>query len=204
MKIELIFFNHNCNTYLLINGHDCLVVDPGYNEHDCLIKAITKRGLTLRGVLLTHAHYDHTLGLKTMKKVPIYLHQAEEATLHSSRDNCSFMSLNQFTVDDVKTKLLKDQDELDLYGMHIKVIHTPFHTAGSVCFYLPELKTVLTGDTLFFNAIGRSDLPTSEPRKIRESLTKLFTLPMETIVYPGHGNKTTLKDEYRFVKNEYL
>lgn len=203
MEIELLYFNHNCNSYLLINQKDCLVVDPGFNDHDALINAISKRGLTLKGVLLTHSHYDHIEGLKTIKNVPVYVYRGEEKGLTNSRFNCSFMANNEFTIDDLDVKLF-DEGELEIIGIKMRVIHTPFHTSGSVCFYVPALKVVLTGDTLFLHAIGRSDLPTSEARKTSASLKKLFTLPLETVVYPGHGPKTSLEREYRFLKNEYL
>jgi len=208
MEIELVYFNHNCNSYLLINNQDCLLVDPGFNHNECLTNYIKSKGLTLKAVLLTHAHYDHIEGLLNIKNVPVYLYKGEEKALTNERYNCSFMSFNSFIVENVNYINVSDNEELNLIGITIKVIHTPFHTSGSVCYYIKEKKAVLTGDTLFLHAIGRSDLPTSETRKTRDSLNKLFKLPHEvdndTIVYPGHGGKTTLSREYRFLKKEYL
>lgn len=208
MKIELLYFNHNCNCYLVSNGSDCFLIDPGFNHDHCLIKAVNDRHLVLKGILLTHGHYDHIEGLKTIKNVPVYLFKDEIDTLANSRYNCSFMSFdNPFIVDDVKVVGL-DEGKFNLIGLDIQVIHTPFHTKGSVCYYLKDSGVVFTGDTLFLHAIGRYDLPTSTPRLIRQSLNKLFKLPHEenndTIVYPGHGSKTTLSREYRFLKKEYL
>ncbi|MCQ2792777.1 MAG: MBL fold metallo-hydrolase [Bacilli bacterium] len=207
MKVELLYFNHNCNCYLISQGNDCFLIDPGFNHNNCLIKAINDRKLTLRAILLTHAHYDHIEALKTIKNVPVYLYENEEKSLNNERFNCSVMSANPFIVEGLNVKTFLE-GELDIIGIKLQVIHTPFHTSGSVCYYLKELGVVFTGDTLFLHAIGRYDLPTSTPRLIRQSLTKLFKLPHEenndTIVYPGHGSKTTLSREYRFFKKEYL
>lgn len=207
MEIELIYFNHNCNTYLLINNQDCLIVDPGFNHNNCLINYINNKKLNIKGILLTHAHYDHIEGLLTIKDIPVYLFKGEEKSLDNERYNCSFMSFSPFKVENVNYINIEDNEELNLIGINIKVIHTPFHTSGSVCYYIKEKNIVFTGDTLFLHAIGRSDLPTSETRKTKDSLQKLFKLPHgkdnDTIVYPGHGGKTTLSREYSFLKSEY-
>ncbi len=207
MKIELLYFNHNCNCYLISNEHDCVVIDPGFNHDNCLIKAINDRHLTLKGVLLTHAHYDHIEGLRTIKNVPVYIYTGEEKSLFDERYNCSFMSDRPFTLNDLNV-ITVEKGILEIIGIKFKVIHTPFHTSGSVCYYLKDSGVLFSGDTLFFHAIGRYDLPTSTPRLVSASLKKLFTLPHsegnDTIVYPGHGSKTTLSNEYKFLKKEYL
>jgi len=207
MKVELLYFEHNCNSYLIINNQDCLLVDPGFNHNDCLINNIKSRNLNLKGVLLTHGHYDHIEGLLNIKNVPVYIYKGEEKALTNSRYNCSFMSYNEFTVEGLDIHLI-DEGIINIIGIDIEVIHTPFHTSGSVCYYIKDLNLVLTGDTLFLHAIGRYDLPTSEARNVSKSLKKLFRLPHEegndTLVYPGHGSKTTLSREYNFLKKEYL
>jgi len=208
MEIATLYFNHNCNSYLLINNHECLLIDPGFNHNNCLIVCIKKRGLSLKGVLLTHGHFDHIEGLRNIKDIPVYMFKGEEKHLLNVRFNCSFMSDEQFVIEEIKPILLDDNQIIDIIGIKIKVIHTPFHTSGSVCYYLIDNRILFTGDTLFFHAIGRSDLPTSETRFIKSSLTKLFKLPHtidnDTIVYPGHGPHTSLNKEYHFIKNEYL
>ncbi len=182
-------------------------MDPGFNHNDCLINSIKQRNLNLKGVLLTHGHYDHIEGLINIKNVPVYIYKGEEQCLTNPRYNCSFMSYNEFVVDGLDIHTI-EEGIINIIGIEIEVIHTPFHTSGSVCYYIKEKGIVLTGDTLFLHAIGRHDLPTSESRNVSKSLKKLFRLPHEvdndTIVYPGHGSKTLLSREYNFLKNEYL
>lgn len=209
MEIETLYFNHNCNSYLLIKDGNCLLIDPGFNNNNCLINYINKKKLSLKGILLTHGHYDHIEGLKTIKDIPVYIYKGEESCFFNSKHNCSFMAFNEFTVDEVKYINFIDNEILNLINIQIQIIHTPFHTSGSCCFYIKEKNVVFTGDTLFLHAIGRSDLPTSQTRYTKESLNKLFNLlPHEenndTLVYPGHGSKTLLSREYNFLKNEYL
>lgn len=209
MKIELLYFEHNCNSYLISDGDECFLVDPGFNHNNCLFNAIKERNLKLEGILLTHAHYDHIEGLLDNNSVSVYLHKDEESSLYSPRDNCSLMTYpDGIVLKKQNVVLLNDGDIINFHDHYIKVIHTPFHTSGSVCYYIEEKNVLISGDTIFFHAIGRHDLPTSQTRYIRDSLKKVFLLPHEedkdTTVYPGHGPKTTLSREYRFLKNEYF
>ena len=95
-------------------------------------------------------------------------------------------------------KLLKDNDIIDVLEDKIQVIHTPFHTKGSVCYYFLNNKLLFSGDTLFKGSIGRDDLPNSDPSKIKQSLEILKKLPKECKIYPGHGNNSTLEFELNY------
>ena len=207
MEIKTLYFNENCNIYLLINNQDCLIVDPGFNRNNCLINEIKSLKLNLKGVLITHAHFDHIEGLLNIKNVPIYIYKGEEKSLADSKLNCSFMTMFPFTVDAKDIRTISDNQILELCGIKIRVIHTPFHTAGSVCYYIKENKTLLSGDALFNKGIGRYDLVNNRADLTKDSLNKLFKLPHlkddDTTVLPGHGEKTTLSKEYTFLKEDY-
>lgn len=207
-ELKQLYFNHNCNSYLLINNdtNECILFDPGFNNNNCLINSINRLNLRIKGIFLTHGHYDHILGLETIKDYPVYIYKNEAELLTDSRLNCAFMANIEVCADGLDVIKL-DEGDIDIIGTKIKVIHTPFHTSGCVCYYIKELKSVITGDTLFLHSIGRSDLPTSQTRFIESSLKKLFTLPHQennnTNVYPGHGQKTDLLKEYLFFKKEF-
>jgi glyoxylase-like metal-dependent hydrolase (beta-lactamase superfamily II) len=98
-------------------------------------------------------------------------------------------------VDDTKTVAVNDRQVIQWRGYDIQIIHTPFHTPGSVCYYLPQERMLFTGDTLFKQGIGRTDLPLGNPNQVQKSLTKIMTLPGNVDVYPGHGIPTTIQRE---------
>mgnify|MGYP002521062354 CR=1 FL=1 len=185
-----------CNSYFLGDyGKDCILVDPGDNSNGRLDRFIDNHFKTLSAVLLTHGHYDHILGLKSLKhQAPVYLGIGDERFFTDSKYNL-YQSL---TIDNIMPILLYGGETLKLSSIEIQVIATPFHTEGSVCYYLKQESALLSGDTLFHLSYGRTDLPGGNPLKIENSLRKLIVLPKETKVYPGHGESTTLENELRF------
>ncbi len=153
-----------------------------------------KMGLDVEMILFTHSHWDHIADAAALKrefKAPIYVHKADAPNLE--RPGSDGLQLH-FPIEGVKADhYLEEGQELILGNLTIKVLHTPGHSPGGVCFLIGD--QLISGDTLFRGAIGRIDLPTSDPAKMKESLKKLSKLPKNTRVYPGHGGSTTIGEE---------
>lgn len=178
---------------------DCVVVDPAdYGER--LYDELTKRGLTVRAILLTHAHYDHIWGLSALKEkcgAPVYANEAEKRVCESPQLNHSAMHGRPCTCHpDV---YLRDGQEFTAADITFKMISTPGHTEGSCCYYIADGHLLLSGDTLFAESVGRSDLPTGNMADLIHSVRdKLFLLPDDTQVFPGHGTFTTIGHEKKY------
>ncbi len=186
------------NVYFLINQEtrETLLVDPADNA-DYLLEQCRLRDYRLVGILLTHGHFDHIYAIPDLKKavdVPVYAYWEEEKLLGDAWMNRSQAWAESMTVKpDV---LLQDHQELALAGFYIQVLHTPGHTAGSCCYYFPEEKVLISGDTLFRESYGRTDLDTGSQTAILQSLKeRLFLLPDDVDVYPGHMDVTTIGHE---------
>ena len=185
------------NVYLIIDENKCFIVDPGGNYNE-LEKTIKDLNLEVLGILLTHAHVDHTFLIGKFN-CSIYLHEKEVEILKYSNlslyDSFSLdMPFNYLKLD---LRKVKNNDEILLNDKKIKVIHTPGHTKGSVC-YLYENK-LFSGDTLFKESCGRCDLPTGSEIDMAKSLVYLMDNLSDTVkVYPGHDESTTIKHEKEF------
>ncbi|MFA5480869.1 MAG: MBL fold metallo-hydrolase [Bacilli bacterium] len=202
-----------CNTYIIDDEKGkAALVDPGYGDSNAISEFLKKRSLSLESILITHGHFDHirglTLVLKDFPDAKVYIHENEVDFLSNPRLNCSYMDRDiKPVVLDVHPIKINDGDQISILGLETVVIHTPFHTHGSTCYYFPSLSIIFTGDTLFMNAIGRSDLPTGSPRSIISSLAKFKVLPPNTKVYPGHGKSTNIERELKyntFLAKEYI
>ena len=190
------------NTYVFIDEHkDCVVIDPSL-DYNGIVDYIKNNSLNLKGVLVTHAHFDHVGGLNKLYeafKAPIYAGYEELDTFLDPYKNCSRDYGSKGIVINLKINPLGDNEILKLVDEDIKVIYTPYHTNGGVCYYFTKSKVLFSGDSLFCMALGRSDLPTSIPSKTRESIDKLMKLDDEVKVYPGHGRFTSIGNERRFI-----
>lgn len=188
------------NTYVIGKiGGSCLVIDPG-TEDDNLVHYIQKHYEKVSGILLTHGHFDHIRAVEFLKKkfrdqdVPVFLHPLDKDLLGDPEANSSAMVGESLRVN-FETTDVQDGEILPLRSFQVQVIHTPFHTRGSVCYLFEDDNALFTGDTLFQGSIGRHDMVTSEPDRIDESLKKILALKPTLVVYPGHGCMTTLLKE---------
>lgn len=193
------------NSYLLYNTDtlEAILIDPGA-EAARILKEIEIKELTLKAILLTHGHFDHIMGIKGIKdskNVPVYASKLEEDLMKDEYMNCSVMFGCEVTL--TPDILFMDKEKLNIAGFNIEVIHTPGHTKGSVCLYIPEEKLLFSGDTLFFESVGRTDLPTGNGIQLSNSIKeRLFVLPEDVKVYPGHGNSTSIG--YEKNNNPYI
>ena len=178
----------------------CAVIDPGGGA-EAVISAVEESACTPECILLTHGHYDHIYGFKEgLPSYPVFLSEEDHIFLTDPHYNGSIELFDDpLTIDGLLPYPVEDEDEIKLGNFFVKVIATPFHTGGSVCFYLEKEGILFSGDTLFSHGIGRYDLKGACPRFLESSLRKLMKLPEETVVYPGHGRKTTIGEEKRFL-----
>lgn len=193
----------NCYVLWDTETHDGAVIDCGaWNETEQkrLQEFVEGEGIKLRHALQTHMHFDHTMGAFFVHRQYGLLptcHPAEQEVYASSAE----MVLRWFRMD-ISNRMPPCQPTLlpstviALSNTDIQVIHTPGHTPGGVCFYIPSQRILFSGDTLFRQGIGRTDLPGGSYSQIINSIrTQLFTLPADTLVLPGHGPETTIGAE---------
>lgn len=206
IKIETLVLGHmQTNCYFLYNEdvREAVIVDPADRTKE-IIARLEALNLKPCAILLTHGHFDHILSVNDIKEkydVLVYSQLEEKEVLEASNINLSDKYNKPVSISpDV---LLKDGEELVLGQVPIRVIHTPGHTIGSTCYYVEEADILVSGDTLFFEDVGRCDLPTSNFESILHSIReKLFILKNETKVYPGHGFSSTIGHEKD--NNSYL
>lgn len=185
------------NCYFLIgnNSDECAVVDPGA-EAGRIIQKLEEKKLKCTHILLTHAHFDHIMALETVREAtgaPVFVHEADSEFLTDNDLNCmSVFSSEKIKINPAEN-LLKDGDVLEIAGERIRVMHTPGHTPGSVCFLCGS--DIVSGDTLFRGSIGRYDLPGGDFMTLLSSLKAISELDGDRRIYPGHGPSTTLTRE---------
>ena len=203
LTIQVGLYEVNCS--ILGEGGKAWIVDPGH-EADRIASLLEKKGLEPAAILLTHAHFDHIGAvpglLERFPSLPVYIGEKDMAVISHPMNQLppdyppvkkpeSLRAIGQESL-----AALEDLGPLEQLEK-LEVIETPGHTPGGVCYYFPEEKLLLSGDTLFAGSVGRTDLPGGDMATLVESLKKLTALPDDTLVVPGHGPHTTIGAEKR-------
>lgn len=187
------------NTYVLFDASgECVIIDPGcyeIEEKNELAEFIEENKLTVKMLLNTHGHVDHVLGnafVKDRYKVKLYIHTKDEATLKAVSvyaPHYGFFNYHPAEPDE----FLEEGDVIKFGEQQLQVLFVPGHAPGHIAFYHEKQKLVIGGDVLFYNSIGRTDLPGGNFDTLMESIReKFFVLPDDVVVYPGHGPETTI------------
>jgi glyoxylase-like metal-dependent hydrolase (beta-lactamase superfamily II) len=185
------------NCYVLASNRDkqAIIIDPG-DEEQKIRKVLGRYNLRPGLIINTHGHIDH-IGCDDKFSVPVYVHQKDLSLLKNPVLNLSDFLTSAFTVR-AETHTLEDKENIELDGVELEVIHVPGHTPGGIALLLkrPKDKILFTGDTLFFQGIGRTDFPGADEQLLIKSIKeKLLNLVDETIIYPGHGPTSTIGRE---------
>lgn len=187
----------NCSVIGDEATHEAMVIDPGDDIEDVL-QIIRENGLTVKQIVVTHAHIDHVGGAMKLRQAtgaPILLNQNDYDLLKMLDVQAAWIGVPPPGPVQIDSSI-STGDKVSAGSLTADVIHTPGHTEGSVCLYFPAQQKLIAGDTLFAGSIGRTDLPGGSFKKIMSSLhEKVMALPDETIVIPGHGPATTIGEE---------
>lgn len=179
----------NCYIIRTTDGKDCYIIDPGYNPKK-IAEFVEKEGLTCKGILLTHHHHDHVGGaakLADLFACPIMIHEMDRYLYKGRVD-----------------RMLRDGDTLDLSGEVLDILHTPGHTAGSICIRSEKSKVIFTGDTIFDTDLGRTDLMDGSPSDMIDTCRLVIDKwSNEYTIYPGHDTSATMK-QVRIYNEEFL
>lgn len=208
MKIAKFEFSlFGINSYVVWDEatKQCAIIDPGMiesDEEDALKNFIEKNHLKVEHIINTHLHVDHAVGNKyaaDLFKAPVLAHKDDEILGERLQQQAQMFGMSE-KIDNVSiSSYLKDGDKIRIGEGELEVIHVPGHSPGSVALYDKKDGFLISGDALFAGSIGRSDLPGGNGRQLLESIRKrLFTLPPETVVYPGHGPATTIGHELKY------
>ena len=185
------------NCYFIVNDGDCLIFDAG-DSAEFLLEEILRLKLQPLAIFATHGHFDHIMAVGEIQlsyDVPFYIANDDHFLVHRLKETADHFLQQKNPI--IPPKHFHDLQNGELKGgsISMRVMRTPGHTPCATCFYFKDGGWLLTGDTLFKDAIGRYDFSYSDKTLLKNSLNHLFKLPEETIVYPGHGQETTIGEE---------
>lgn len=187
----------NCSIFGDEQSREAIVIDPGDNI-DGILAVLRRHELTVKAIVITHAHIDHIGGaakLKAATGAPVYMNGNDQELYDQLDMQAAWLGMETPSRTEIDTEA-REGDELSLGNATFHVLHTPGHTQGSISLWIPAENKLIAGDTLFRDSIGRTDLPGGDGRQILRSIQgKLLTLPEEAVVVPGHGSNTTIGRE---------
>lgn len=189
----------NCYIVSNENTKEAVIIDPGA-QAERIMNAVKEKQFQVKAILLTHGHIDHIQAVNELKEaygVDVYVGEEEADVVKDTQKNLSMMfGMPYVTKGDC---LVKEGDILSLAGFTIKVLFTPGHTKGGVCYYFEPEGALFSGDTIFQGSVGRSDFPTGSARTLSDSIKeKIFTLPDDIQIFPGHGDSTVVSYERQY------
>ena len=186
------------NSYILSNDkNECIIIDPGLDYKN--VANYIKNKYDVKAILLTHGHMDHIDGIQYFLDTPIYMTKETKEMVYDSYESIydTVGRSTPYSYGMLNEVIINDGDILSLIGFNIKVIKTPGHTSGSCVFILDNI--MFSGDTIFYHSYGRTDMPTGNQNQIFKSILNILnTFSDDMIIYPGHGNETTIKEEKKY------
>lgn len=212
MKVQSFICNmlhENCFVVYDETSREAAVIDPGFywaNEQQQLTEFVRNQGLLVKYLLCTHLHFDHIFGVPFVEDtfgVKLSADLSDAPWIDNFDNSVSRFGIRANGAPRPVSHPLHDGDILSLGSSQLECISTPGHSAGGMCFYAADSKILIAGDTLFQGSIGRTDFSDGNYAQLIQSIQRrLLTLPIDTIVYPGHGAPTTIADEMKY--NPYL
>lgn len=198
-RIVLGMCQTNCYFVYEEGNSQVMLFDPA-DKGDYIYNGLKNKGFSVEAILLTHGHFDHIWGVEKLKELSgakVYAYEEEKALCEDASLNVSKGAGRACTVK--ADQYVKDGEEISAAGVSCKLLATPGHTGGSCCYYFEADKILISGDTLFQESVGRTDLPTGSMSVLVRSIKeKLLPLPEDVKVYPGHGEETTIGHEKKY------
>jgi len=188
------------NCYIVHDSGECIIIDPG-GDFEKIREHVDNSGVKPVGIFNTHGHFDHILAVNKLKEyygINFYLHKSDVFIVEESASHGAFFGIDVKGIPKVD-KYVNDGEYYSFGSVSFKVLHTPGHSPGGVCYYFENEKSIFTGDTLFELSIGRTDFPYGNMDELVASIkNKILPLDDDVWVYPGHGEKTTVFKEKRY------
>lgn len=199
MKIHcLVVGQLQTNCYLAVcpKTDQCVVIDPG-DSAEFISEKILNPGIKPKFIILTHGHFDHIMAAEELRlnfKAPILVHRDDLFLVKQVQESAShWLAGKQEFLPAKQVKFIKEGDQIKFGKEKLAVIHTPGHTPGSISLFNQKEKVIFCGDLVFKNGVGRTDFSYGSSENLQDSLKKIFSLPPETVIYPGHGEEFALK-----------